>query len=609
MSDLNDVSKSMIRFSWVMPLFGVQQFANLLRIRDPRQAVDDTTGALDAVAQAAAGQLSGLTQEFFHAGDTFQKQLLDTMFQVFPAGIPTPASPPAASPGSVAPRLDAAALERFTGFKCDPQHEEVIVRYTRGTGRFSSDKKYIALRMKMYNVDGVEDGYHEGVWEANFQSPQELLTRPAPPQGPMNEPRGPVEHLPLSAFTKAHWVFRDKSSITVVGPALSHLIPLPDESFVFMVSTAQIITGGTGRYANAYGLVQSLGATHVPKGVNLFGPQDVSFEATTFDTFRVVRGVQQGPPAGSAPPAPSPSSPMAPPKSSAPAPSANYSYEPHYADVHGSRMHYIDVGHGDPILFLHGNPTWSYLWRNVIPHLRPLGRCIAPDLIGMGRSDKPDIQYTFADQSQYLEGFITKMGLDNITLVIHDWGSILGFHYAMQHPDQIKGIAFMEALLKPYATWDDFPAPLRETFQQFRTPEVGWQLIGPHNVFLDQLLPLNVIRKLSDKEINYYHEPFRQVESRRPIWQFANQLPIGGQPADVAEAAAAYSRLLQGSAVPKLLLYAEPGAITTQPDIDWARQNLPNLEAVSIGPGIHFYQEDNPDGIGQALATWYQSLS
>src|SRR5262249_11411978 len=149
-----------------------------------------------------------------------------------------------------------------------------------------------------------------------------------------------------------------------------------------------------------------------------------------------------------------------------------------------SRMHYVDEGSGDPILFLHGNPTWSYLWRNVIPHLRPRGRCIAPDLIGMGRSDKPPIEYSFFDQVKYLGEFIKKLGLRQVTLVLHDWGTALGFHYAMQNQGNVKGIAFMEALLKPYESWDDFPASLRDTFKTFRTPDLGWQLLVEKNVFV-----------------------------------------------------------------------------------------------------------------------------
>jgi hypothetical protein len=176
----------------------------------------------------------------------------------------------------------------------DPR-EEVIIRYTRGTGRFSADKKYITLLMKQYMLDDQADGYHQGVWEARFKDPSELLARPPNPTGPMNEPRGPIPHIPVVAYTKGIWVFGDGSSITAVGPALSHLIPLKDGSFLFMVSTGQIITNGTGRYGRAQGLKTSLGATHIGAGVNLFGPGNVQFTAMTIDTFRVVKDPASSP--------------------------------------------------------------------------------------------------------------------------------------------------------------------------------------------------------------------------------------------------------------------------------------------------------------------------
>lgn len=288
--------------------------------------------------------------------------------------------------------------------------------------------------------------------------------------------------------------------------------------------------------------------------------------------------------------------------------SADFPYKPNYIEVHGSKMHYIDEGVGDPILFLHGNPTYSYLWRNIIPHLTALGRCIAPDLIGMGKSGKPDIEYRFFDHAKYLEGFIEKMGLKNITLVIHDWGSGLGFHYAMRHESNIKGIAFMEAMLMPVPSWDVFPESARETFQAFRTPEFGWDMIVNQNVFVEQVLPGAVIRDLSEEEMNYYREPYLEPVSRKPIWRWPNEIPIEGEPADVAEAVVTYNQKLQQSLLPKLLFYATPGALITAPVVEWCRQNLKNLATVDVGQGIHFIQEDNPHLIGSELAKWYRNL-
>ena len=288
--------------------------------------------------------------------------------------------------------------------------------------------------------------------------------------------------------------------------------------------------------------------------------------------------------------------------------SPDFRYESHYADVLGSRIHYVDDGSGDPILLLHGTPTWSYLWRNVIPHLSPIARCIAPDLIGMGRSDKPDIEYRFSDHVRYVEGFIEKLQLRNITLVMHDWGSGLGFHYAMRHEDNVKGLAFMEAILSPVRSWDVLPTDLREMYQTFRTPKVGWEMIVNRNVFVEKLLPGAVLRKLTEKEMDCYREPFKDPASRKPLWRWPNEVPVAGEPADVAEAVATYSRRLRDSALPKLLLYATPGAILRAPVVDWCRRKLKNLKAVHIGPGIHFLQEDHPHLIGAEIADWYRSI-
>jgi haloalkane dehalogenase len=271
-------------------------------------------------------------------------------------------------------------------------------------------------------------------------------------------------------------------------------------------------------------------------------------------------------------------------------------------------MHYIEEGSGDPILFLHGQPTSSYLWRNVIPHLTSAGRCIAPDLIGFGKSDKPDIEYRFVDHVRYVEGFIEQMGLKNITLVVHDWGSGLGFHYAMRNESNIKALAFMEAVLMPIPGWEAFPPDFVEVFKGFRTPDVGWDMIVNKNMFVEQILPGAILRKLTEEEMDTYREPFLDVASRKPVWRWPNELPIAGEPADVHEAVQSYSERLQQSSLPKLMLYAEPGAINPEPVVQWCVQNLKNLKTVNIGPGLHFLQEDNPHGIGAELAAWYSGL-
>jgi haloalkane dehalogenase len=287
--------------------------------------------------------------------------------------------------------------------------------------------------------------------------------------------------------------------------------------------------------------------------------------------------------------------------------SSDFPFESHYLEVDGSNIHYIDDGKGDPILFLHGNPTSSYLWRNIMPHLTSCGRCIAPDLIGMGKSDKPDIDYRFVDHAKYVEGFIKKMNLKNITFVIHDWGSALGFCYAMSHPENVKGIAFMEAILKT-STWDDFTKDFKMGFKLFRTPFVGWLMIAIMNMFVKQILPKAVVRSLTDEERKHYQAPFRKIKDRKPVWRWPNEIPIDGKPPDVTNIVNEYNKKLQESGIPKLLFFAHPGGIIDSKMVEWCQKNLKNLTTKDIGKGIHYLQEDNPHLIGSELAEWYKNL-
>lgn len=287
--------------------------------------------------------------------------------------------------------------------------------------------------------------------------------------------------------------------------------------------------------------------------------------------------------------------------------SSKFPFKSNFIDIKGSKMHYVDVGRGDPILFLHGNPTSSYLWRNIIPYLQTKGRCIAPDLIGMGKSDKPDIDYTYDDHYKYLVDFIEKLGLKNITLVIHDWGSGLGFRYAYDHKNNIKGIAFMEAMVKPMKS-SDLPSDLKIPFLMMRMPVFSWLMISVMNMFLKMMVPKTIVRKLTAEEFQNYQDPYPTISSRKPVQVWPSQVPIDGKPKHSHDVIESYSQWLQKSKLPKLFFYAHPGGILKKEDVEWVKKNIPNVKSVDIGKGIHFIQEDNPHQIGSEIAAWYSSL-
>ncbi|PYM75125.1 MAG: haloalkane dehalogenase [Candidatus Rokuibacteriota bacterium] len=287
-----------------------------------------------------------------------------------------------------------------------------------------------------------------------------------------------------------------------------------------------------------------------------------------------------------------------------PAISADFPFAVRDVQVHGARMAYIDEGSGDPIVFLHGNPTSSYLWRNVIPHVRDVGRCIAPDLIGMGRSDKPDIGYRFVDHALYIDGFLEALGLDRITFVVHDWGSALGFDWAMRHESRVRGLAFMEAILGPVPSWEQFTPQGREIFKKLRTPGVGETMVLDHNMFVEQLLPGSVVRSLSPAEMQHYRAPFVERTARKPMLAWPREIPIAGEPADVVTVVSRYRYALCQSQLPKLLFTVEPGMLVRAPLVAWCRASLPKLDVIALGRGLHFVQEDHPHAIGEHIAAW-----
>lgn len=275
-----------------------------------------------------------------------------------------------------------------------------------------------------------------------------------------------------------------------------------------------------------------------------------------------------------------------------------------FAAVRGQPMHYREGGAGAPVVFLHGNPTSSYLWRNILPLLVSQHRCVALDLIGMGRSGKPAISYRLRDHIAYVEGFLDALGLTDITFVLHDWGVAIGLDYLRRFPERVRAVAFMEGHLHPIDRWTDFDPAAREMFQRLRTEDVGRRLIVDENFFVETVLPSGVLRTLSPEEMDAYRAPFPSPEDRAPLWRWPQEIPIAGEPADVATLLRANQTALARSPIAKLLLYAHPGAVIGPTEVAWCRSTLTNLTAVDLGEGIHFLPEDHPTAIGQALTLW-----
>ena len=283
-------------------------------------------------------------------------------------------------------------------------------------------------------------------------------------------------------------------------------------------------------------------------------------------------------------------------------------YEKRFVKVFDRSMAYIETGQGNPIVFLHGNPTSSYLWRNILPYLQRKGRCIAPDLIGMGDSEKLPRSgpgsYTFVEHRFYLDALLASLGAEhNVTLIGHDWGSALGFDWASRHQDAVRGIAYMETIVQP-VTWEQWPLS-RSFFEKLRSP-AGEQMILEKNLFVESLLPRRVLRTLTDAEMEAYRRPYLESgEGRRPTLTWPRQLPIEGEPTDAVGIVSAYGAWLAASAIPKLFVNAEPGTISAE-ERKFCR-SWPNQTEATVR-GLHFIQEDSPDEIGEAMANWYTAI-
>ncbi|MDH5212845.1 MAG: haloalkane dehalogenase [Gammaproteobacteria bacterium] len=284
--------------------------------------------------------------------------------------------------------------------------------------------------------------------------------------------------------------------------------------------------------------------------------------------------------------------------------------EKKFIEVNGKRMAYVEMGQGDPIVFQHGNPTSSYLWRNIMPHLAGQGRCIAVDLIGMGDSDKLDqpgpSSYRYVEHREFLFRAWEKLGIrDRVTLVIHDWGSALGFDWAFQHPQNVLGIAYMEGVVRP-VSWEEWPEAVRGLFEGFRSP-AGETMVLEKNVFVERVLPGSVLRGLSEEEMAVYRRPFETAgEDRRPTLTWPRQIPIDGEPQDVRKIVEDYAAWLTDCELPKLFVNAEPGAILIGAQREFCR-TWKNQTEVTVA-GSHFIQEDSPHEIGQAIAGWRRKL-
>jgi haloalkane dehalogenase len=278
-------------------------------------------------------------------------------------------------------------------------------------------------------------------------------------------------------------------------------------------------------------------------------------------------------------------------------------------NVLGSTMAYRETGDREaPVaLFLHGNPTSSYIWRNILPLVAPVAHCIAPDLIGFGQSGKPDIEYRFPDHIQYFDAFLEQTEITSAFLIAQDWGSALAFHLAARRPDFIRGLAFME-FIRPMPTWNDFHLDQIETFQKFRTPGVGEEMILEGNAFVEGVLPGATVRKLTDEEMSVYRSPFSNPESRRPTWRFPNELPIEGKPADVYSKMEKAHHALAESSYPKLLFVGNPGALISPAFAEGFAKSLKNCRVVQLSSGLHYLQEDHPDVIGANVKEWLIEL-
>lgn len=284
-----------------------------------------------------------------------------------------------------------------------------------------------------------------------------------------------------------------------------------------------------------------------------------------------------------------------------------------HAELKNGIIAYVDEGVGQPVLFLHGNPTSSYLWRNIIPYVAGDYRVIAPDLIGMGDSSKPDISYTFEESAAYIDALIEQLALKDIILVVHDWGSVIGMRYARQNPDNVAGLVFMESIVPPampVPSYEEMGPEAGEMFKALRTEGIGEEMVLEGNFFVEEILgKIGVMRTLTDAEMDAYRAPYKTPNSRLPTLQWPREIPIAGTPQRTDEVVRQNGAWLTETDIPKLLLHADPGALMPEPVVEYLAATLKNMRVVGVGQGLHFLQEDQPHQIGQAIAAWLKTLS
>jgi haloalkane dehalogenase len=285
--------------------------------------------------------------------------------------------------------------------------------------------------------------------------------------------------------------------------------------------------------------------------------------------------------------------------------SADFPFQSNFIDILDSNLHYVDEGKGTTFLFLHGNPTSSYLWRNIIPYISKDHRAIAVDLIGMGKSGKPDISYKMANHCEYIEEFIQKLELKNVVLVLHDWGSFIGLKYAMENEKNVKGVVLMEGILRPWESWETIPVVTRRMFKKFFDETEGSKVIYDENFFIEKAMPYLTKRKLSKIEMDHYRKPFEVKSSRKPMLIFPRELPIAGENPENATIIKNYNKWLSKTDVPIHILWAKPGSLFRKEFIPLMRKDFPKMTDFCVGKSKHYLQEDLPDEIGSAIIDWF----